>query len=396
VPFYGWHIVWAGTLCIFACLGLGRFALGMLLPSMGQGLGLTYTQMGWISTANFAGYLVAVLFCGPLCKRFGHRLVIALSLSAIGVTMLLIGRVAHSPLAVMALYSVTGMGSGGANVSMMTLVSAWFDKERRGKATGWVVIGSGFAILLSGKLLPLINQSAAEGWRLSWQVLGLTVLGVGAICGVVLRTPPARPPQGDASLPVAEPGSWRALLHLGGIYFLFGFTYVIFVTFMVTALVQDQGFSETAAGSFWAWVGGLSLLSGPIFGSLSDRVGRRAALSLVFTLHAAAYLLAAVKLPAALWWLPVICFGVSAWSVPSIMAALVADQAGNRAAHVFGVVTFIFGWGQILGPVLAGWLAESSGDFRASFLLAASGAALALFLSLKLPNPPGMPAEARA
>ncbi|MCA1764697.1 MAG: YbfB/YjiJ family MFS transporter [Desulfobulbaceae bacterium] len=51
---YGWHIVWSSTLGIFSCLGLGRFALGMLLPAMGASLGLSYSQMGLISTANFS------------------------------------------------------------------------------------------------------------------------------------------------------------------------------------------------------------------------------------------------------------------------------------------------------------------------------------------------------
>ena len=37
---YGWHVVWSSTLCLFACLGLGRFALGMLLPAMGASRGL--------------------------------------------------------------------------------------------------------------------------------------------------------------------------------------------------------------------------------------------------------------------------------------------------------------------------------------------------------------------
>jgi|GEM_PF-6412921 len=70
---YGWHIVWAGTLCIFASLGLGRFALGMLLPAMGGSLRLSYSQMGLVSTMNFVGYLIAVFFCGTLTARFGHR-----------------------------------------------------------------------------------------------------------------------------------------------------------------------------------------------------------------------------------------------------------------------------------------------------------------------------------
>jgi MFS family permease len=73
------------------------------------------------------------------------------------------------------------------------------------------------------------------------------------------------------------------------LYFLFGFTYVIAATFMVTSLVRDRGFPESVAGTFWSAVGALSLLSGPIFGTLSDRIGRRGGLAIVFGLQALAY-----------------------------------------------------------------------------------------------------------
>ncbi|MBK5105145.1 MAG: YbfB/YjiJ family MFS transporter, partial [Burkholderiales bacterium] len=62
--YYGWVIVATGALSTLACLGFGRFALGMLLPSMADTLGLTYAQMGFISTGNFIGYLVSVFFSG--------------------------------------------------------------------------------------------------------------------------------------------------------------------------------------------------------------------------------------------------------------------------------------------------------------------------------------------
>ena len=38
-----------------------------------------------------------------------------------------------------------------------------------------VVIGSGFAIILSGKLIPFLNQVSANGWRIGWVLLGLIV-----------------------------------------------------------------------------------------------------------------------------------------------------------------------------------------------------------------------------
>lgn len=57
---YGWFVVAAGRFA-FAGLGFSCFAFGMLLPSMGASLGLSFSQMGLISTSNFVGYRIAVL-----------------------------------------------------------------------------------------------------------------------------------------------------------------------------------------------------------------------------------------------------------------------------------------------------------------------------------------------
>jgi MFS family permease len=395
---YGWHIVWTGTCCIFACLGLGRFALGMILPAMGQSLHLSYSQMGLVGTVNFAGYLVAVLFCGALADRFGYRRLIVAALTAIGVTMILIGRSSSFGM-ILLCYTITGMGSGAANVPMMGLISQWFARSHRGRATGFVVIGSGFAILLSGRLVPLLNRlGGAEGWRLSWQVLGGIILLVAGLCLVMLRNSPQeknlRPlgesaHEAEAMLTGAETRIRRRdIAQLGGLYFLFGYTYVIYATFIVTSLLQEHGFSEAQAGGFWSLVGGLSLLSGPVFGTLSDRIGRKYTLALIFAIQTTAYLLVSTPLATPFLYLSIGCFGMVAWSIPSIMAALAGDYAGPRkAARIFGLITFIFALGQIAGPAVAGLLAEKSHSFGSSFFMAACFTATGVILALSLRAP---------
>jgi len=396
---YGWYIVASGTLCIFAALGFGRFALGMLLPAMAGSLDLTYSQMGLISTSNFVGYLLAVLVCGFLATRIGSRLLIFFSLLLVAVSMLLVSR-AESFITVALFYTLTGMGSGASNVPMMALVASWFTSKQRGKAAGLIVIGSGFAILLSGKLIPYLNRlgDSSDGWRLSWLVLGIIVLIVSVVCLIVIRDTPAdlglKPYSGKGdSLPgqaqTIDEGmagiTRKDIYHLGAIYFLFGYTYVIYATFIVTTLVQERGFTETVAGNFWSWVGFLSLFSGPIFGTLSDRLGRKAGLIMVFSIQLVAYLLVAFKLPGVFLYLSIGCYGIVAWSIPSIMTALVGDYVGpQRTARVFGFITFIFALGQIAGPAVAGMLAEMYGSFASSFLMAAIFAAFAVLLSALL------------
>jgi predicted MFS family arabinose efflux permease len=244
---------------------------------------------------------------------------------------------------------------------------------RRGKAAGFIVIGSGFAIILSGKLIPFLNQVSANGWRIGWILLGLIVIAVAAVCYTVLRDRPQdlglAPVGEDAPVPgKTAPKAFdlpkirpSVLYHCAAIYFLFGFTYVIYATFVVTTMVQERGFSEAAAGNFWSWVGFLSLFSGPVFGTLSDKYGRKAALGLVFTIQTIAYLLIAINLPGLSLYLSIFCYGIVAWAIPSIMAALIGDY-------------------------LAGVLAEATGSFSSSFYLASAMTGVAIILSMALPS----------
>jgi MFS family permease len=397
-PGYGWVIVATGTLTILACLGFGRFAFGMILPSMATGLGLSPRELGIIGAANFVGYLAAVLVARPLAARLGSRLLIAFALLVVGGSMLLMSRAATFA-ELVAVYTVTGFGSGAANVPMMALVAQWFEPARRGRAAGFVAIGSGFGIIASGNLVPYVNRIAgAGGWRTNWLVLGLCVTAVAVVAAALLRNAPARAAaapargaalSGSASPPAARGRAQRrAVWVLGLAYAIFGYTYAIYVTFVVTMLVRERGFSEVVAGRFWSWVGLLSLLSGPVFGTLSDRIGRRRGLAVVFAVQAAAYALAAANLPVAFLYLSIGFFGVAAWSIPTIMIAAVSDHVGpERALGVFGVITFFFGVGQVAGPALAGILADRTGSFSSSFGMAAVLAVVAIAVSALLRPP---------
>jgi MFS family permease len=358
--------------------------------------------MGFISTANFLGYLASVLVSAHWAGRIGSRRLIFLALLTVALSMALVSR-ATGFLSVLLLYMITGIGSGATNVPVMGLVAAWFSSGKRGRAAGFIVIGSGFAIMISGRLIPFLNRwIGPEGWRTSWLILsGLVMLTAFAAVALLRDGPEDKglaPVGADETAAPADPVPEVAgmniyrkgiIYYLGAIYFLFGYTYVIYATFIVTALVRERGFSESLAGNFWMWVGFLSLFSGPVFGTLSDRIGRKAGLMIVFSLQAVSYLLIATKLPGMFLYLSIAFFGIVAWSIPSIMAAAIGDYVGpKKSAAAIGFVTFIFGLGQISGPAVAGVLAERTGSFSSSFYMAAAfaGAAIALSGFLRKPQ----------
>ena len=362
---YAWLIVVAGGLGIFACIGLARFALGMLLPAMGAELHLSYSQMGTISTANFLGYLAGIVVAAPLVRRVGARWLTAL-----------------------------------ANIPIMGLLSAWFASRLRGKAAGLVVSGNGAAIVLAGLSVPWMNGLTVWSWRLSWLVLGVVVSLIALFCLGMLRNRPQElgllPAGADSDTKAQQPhqlGRVRSvplslILHCGVIYAIFGFTFVSYATFIVTAMVRQYGFSQQVAGSFWCWVGLLSLFSGPLFGLLADRYSRRLALMAAFTVQTLSYLLVGLNLGELALYGSIACFGIVAWAIPSIMAALSGDYAGaDKAVSLFSAITLLFAGGQVAGPTLAGWIAEETGSFNGSFLLAAALTTTAVLLALLLPRP---------
>jgi MFS family permease len=400
LPFhYGWLIVAAGSLGIFACIGLARFALGMLLPAMGEDLYLTYAEMGLLSTVNFLGYLAGILATSRLVRLWGARGVIAVALLVCGLGMVGIGCAATLPL-IMVLAILTGIGSAMANIPIMVVLASWFTSTLRGKAAGFVVSGNGAAIILAGLAVPWMNGLTGYGWRLSWVILGMLVIVIAGICCLVVRNSPKelglQPAGQREGWATAQPHQLhrersvplRLVLHCGALYFIFGFTFVSYATFIVTTMVRQYGFSQQVAGSFWSWVGLFSLASGPLLGMLADRISRRFSLMVVFSVQTVAYALVGLQLSEPFLYLSIGCFGLVAWAVPSIMAALAGDYVGpDKAFALFSTITFIFAIGQVAGPFLAGIIAERTETFAMSYLAAAALTAGAALLAMLLPNP---------
>lgn len=398
-PFhYAWIIVLCGALTLFACLGLARFAYGMLLPAMRASLDFGYDRMGFISTANFVGYLAAVALAPLAIRRLLPRRTVIGGLLLVAGSLLAISR-SDSFVPLLLLYFLTGLGGGFANIPMMVLVSHWFRRERRGRAAGLMILGNGAAIVFSGLLIPALNQQlGAEGWRSGWLLLGLIALGVTLVVALLLRDDPAQlglEPLGSR-VPLAAPelgtpppkGGGNILLRLGLIYFFFGLTYMVFGTFIVATMVAEFGFGEAKAGQFWAWIGLFSMVSAVGFGALSDRIGRKGGLMVAFALQASAFLSAGSGFGSWSLLLAVALYGLSLFAIPSIMAAAVGDYLGlSQAASGFSLITLCFGVGQILGPGGAGIMAEASGSFAGAYLASGVLAAVAVLLASRLPRP---------
>jgi MFS family permease len=154
-------------------------------------------------------------------------------------------------------------------------------------------------------------------------------------------------------------------------------------------MVKEFGFSEEKAGMYWSWIGFFSLFSGVVFGTISDRIGRKRGLALVFLVQAVANILAGFKLGSTGVVISIVLYGLAFFAIPAIMAATVGDYLGVAgAANAFVMITIFFAIGQTIGPGGAGMIAGLTGTFTSTFLISALLTVCAALLAESLPNPP--------
>ncbi len=143
------------------------------------------------------------------------------------------------------------------------------------------------------------------------------------------------------------------------------------MTFFVKLLVAEGGYTQQAAGNLFMLIGWFSLLCGLLWGGISDLIGRKHTLIIVYLIQAVAYSMFALWTAPFGFTLSAILFGLTAWSIPAIMAATCGDMLGPRMAPAaLGFITLFLGVGQAIGPSVAGMLADASGSFFSAFLLA--------------------------
>lgn len=195
-------------------------------------------------------------------------------------------------------------------------------------------------------------------------------------------------PPNVSSLEWGKVYKMKALWYLGMVYFFYGLSYIIYMVFFAAYLVKEMGYTEAWAGGLWATVGGLSIFCGVIWGGISDRIGRGKGAAMAYLVLGVSYIVYALFKSEVGFYLSAILFGLTAWSIPTIMAAAAGDFVGPRLAPAaLGFITLFFGIGQSIGPALGGYLADVSHSFSLPFLIAGGISFMGMIFSFYLKKP---------
>lgn len=341
----------------------------MILPNMQMDLGMNATQAGIVGSANFLGYFIGLFAVSSFYTKYGVAKLISRALFTQAVSMILMAFAPHYLFAAVT-FVITGFFGALVNIAVMSYIAQVVPPSIKGKATGIVVAGIGLSIIVSGAIVPLVEVISPVSWRISWSIFALFIILIAFLTHRTLLAfkPHISHQKTQDTLSLKEIFNYAPFIKAGLLYGMFGMTAIMYMTFFVAAAVNQWNVSTEISGIFWAILGVTSILSGPVFGVLSDRIGRYGTLGILFGLQAFAHGFLAFQVPSVFLLFSAAIFGFSTWAVPSIMATLSSELFGsNHTARILSLITLFFGIGQIIGPLAAGIVTDITGNYGVIF-----------------------------
>ena len=398
--FYGWWIVGASG-------GIQWLAAMLWMQSYGAYVVLLQADFGWSKTVMAAAFALTRIesgILGPaqgwLVDRFGPRLILTIGTLIFGLSFMAFSQV-ESLLGFYVVFALIALGSslGGFATLMVSLVN-WFNRHR---AKAISVSQLGFSI--GGLSVPLVILSLeAFGWRATALYSGVLVLAVGLpLVRLVHHRPEDRgevpdgirltSTNGEAPPPAPDFTARQAMRTWPFWLISFGHAFALLtvsslIVHLAPHLTEGLDYSLAAAGLVVALMTGCQMVGQLIGGFLGDKLDKRLICFACMLAHSVGMLLVAYATRFWMVALFTLLHGL-AWGIRAPqMVALRADYFGASSfGTIMGFSSLIVMLGMSAGPIIAGYMADRSGDYQSGFTLLA-GLVLAGAFCFLLARPP--------
>ncbi|QND52143.1 YbfB/YjiJ family MFS transporter [Phyllobacterium sp. 628] len=355
-----------GFVTMAVAMGIGRFIFTPVLPAMMQDLYFTPAAAGVIASANYIGYLLGAIVAGYGWASGIERRVVLISLAVSAMLCLVVG-LSNNVFEVAVLRFFAGIVSAFMLVLGATIVFSHLAAANRQDLQALHFAGVGAGIALSAVFVAA-SDIMGLSWRMDWIAAAIfSFLGLLAVfwlipegplrTGTVVKEPPVR---------------WTAdFIKINITYGIFGFGYIITATFLIAIIRNSHGGTFMEA-MVWLLTGATAAISVWLWTPVLRRVGPFVAVALGCLIQAAG-VAASVVLPVPVGPL----LGGVLLGLTFIVITAFGFQAGRSILpqsprRVMAVMTAAFGIGQIIGPLVGGYLANTTGNFTAATLAAAA------------------------
>ena len=366
------------------CVAVGFGVLVPVLPVFARSFGVGNFEVGAVVSAFALMRLACSPFCGRLITVFGERVVLAVGIYVVALSSGLAG-ISTSYEQLLVLRGLGGIGSAMFTVSATTLLLTSVGAGVRGRATGFFQAG----FLIGGMAGPAIGGLlAAISITAPFFFYAATLAVAGTVGLLLLRTRSERPDDAPdlAVRPLREVLRDRrfqaaCLVNLGQGWSSFGVRSALVPVLVVEVLGRNTSWTGIA---FTCAAVVQTVAVGPA-GRFVDTVGRRPAMVLGTVLGAVSILAVAFAPNIAVLIVVLCVYGVSAAFLGTAPAAAVGDAAGARGGTPVAIFSMSSDVGAIVGPLVAGLLADQVG-YPAAFAVGAALLLLGTAASARMPR----------
>lgn len=386
---YKRYVIWL-LFTVYVFNFVDRQIFTVLLEPIKQEFRFSDTQMGLLGGLAFALlYSTLGIPIARLADRSNRVGIIAASIAFWSAATALTG-VAKSFTQLLIARVCVGIGEAGCSPPAYSLISDYFEPERRARAMSIYSMGIGGGVFLGFLVSSFV--AAQYGWRSAFLVVGIPGVLLALLVKLTLREPPRgfsdriRDNSRPLAFGAALRGLWqrRSFRHLSMAAALHAFVGYGVGSFVPAFLIRSHGMTITEVGLALSMISAVGIMGGTYLGGyLSDSHARRHRDDRYYLWVPGLSTILAVPIALAIYLLPQ-KYLILALMIPLQLLGymylgpsftMTQNLAGVRERALAGALLLLIinliGLG--LGPTLAGWLSDA---FRAS--LAAGGASAQL------------------
>ena len=408
--FYGWSILFAAGSSMVVRNAAASLTLAVFIFPMSEDLGWSRTLIAGAASFGALVAMVASPITGWALDRYGARVILTVSIIALGISTMSLAWVTVP----IAFYLAYGTGrvlfASPLNIGCSVVVSRWFVKKR-GKATGMLFMSHSLGMITFPLLAGLVIKY--RGWEDAWLMLGalVFVLALGPVSMLVRQDPESMGllPDGDLidqsnesqdETPAAEEASWtlREAMHTPTLWLLAVSTGALYLLQSGTNIHQaafflDQGLGVGVSAASISMNAVFTGLGSLFWGWVVDRVPVRYTYAGVALMMAAALVLFTMADTVIESLIVASIFGTAVGGILVVPVVAYANYFGRGSlSTIRGVTEPFVSLGQAIGGLFSGVIFDVTGSYKLAFVVLAivGFATIGLLLATRAPTRPSV------
>lgn len=408
---YGWSVVAASWLAMFCLFGY-RATFSILKVPMSADMGWSQAEVTLGYSFMMMFYAIAAFFCGMILDKWGTKPVYFIG-AILGASGFYVTSLTHSLYAYYASYGIlAGVATGMLWVSSTISIRKWYVGKNYAKMFGIAFMGAPMSqVIMSLFVKQALVGAEGDAWRAAMQVLGVLTLACLVVAALLAKgNPEDYGYQAFGEMPKQtgkEEKVW-SIKEAFSTYPIWGVIFMFLTSMLAEFLVwtqvisywtADLGLSLGKATNLYIIIGIVGIFSMPLMGIVADKVvaksscealGRKKMLIFGPITGAIACSLLLFQSPSAIFIGVISCiiFAIYWAVVPGGVVGYTGAIYGRATlGKIWGLATLIvMGVGPFIGPLIGGYLKDSTGSYTYSIMFALGSFLVSVMLAASLPK----------